>query len=107
MLKQALIYLGLSVLIVIFAKYASLLVIYLLTFYVYVNAKLETIFSTSELAVMIRKIIVLVAIPLLITGIPALIYKITKGGKMPYFLPATWLIWMILVFSKVLILENV
>ena len=103
MLKQSLIYLTLSIMVVIFAKYAQLLIVYIDLLYTYINVKLAPVFNHSELATFIRKVISLVGLPLLIAAIPALIYRAIKGTHMPYFIEITWLIWLVIVLSKILI----
>lgn len=103
MLRQSLIYLVLSILIVVFAKYAHLFIIYIDLFFTQVNIKLAPIFSPTGWGVLIRKIIVLMGLPLVICGIPALAYRGFKGKDMPYFLPVVWLLWTIVVLSNILI----
>lgn len=102
-LKQGLIYLMLSIMIVFFAEYAHLLIVYLDMLYTIVNLKLAPIFSSSELGILIRRVCSLVLIPVVIAAIPALLYRLIKGRNMPYFIHITWLLWFIIVLSKVLI----
>jgi hypothetical protein len=101
--KQGLIYLALSILIILFAEYANVLVVYLDTLYTYINLKLSPVFSSSQLGVLIRKVVSLVLIPVVIAAVPALLYRVIKGRSMPYFIEVTWLLWLIIVLSKVLI----
>ncbi|WP_028387974.1 hypothetical protein [Legionella fairfieldensis] len=103
MLKQSLIYLLLSILVVIFAKYAHMLLVYIDMFYVFMNLKLAAVFSQSEWGIIIRKVLLLVLIPVLIAAIPALIYRLFKGKEMPYFIELTWCLWLIIVLSTLLI----
>lgn len=102
-LRQALIYLLLSIMVVIFSQYVHLLIVYVDLFYTYINIKLAPIFSSSETGVMIRKVISLVLLPLVIAAIPALIYRAVKGKHMPHFIETTWFLWLVIVLSKVLI----
>lgn len=103
MLRQGLIYLLLSILIVVFAKYAHLLIIYIDLFFTHVNLKLTPIFSQTGWGLVIRKIIVLMVLPLLIAGIPALIYRGLKGKDMPHFIALVWVLWTVIVISDILI----
>ncbi len=103
MLKQIILYFVLSICIVIFAKYAHLLIVYIDMFYTFINVKLAPIFSNSGVGILIRKVISLTLLPVLISAIPALIYLGIKGKSMPYFIEVTWIIWLIIVLSKVLI----
>lgn len=103
MLKQAIIYLLLSIAIVIFANYAHLLIIYIDLVYAYINVTISPVFNSGRTGTVIRNVLTLVLIPVIIVGIPALIYRAIKGHHMPYFVEVTWLLWLILVLSKVLI----
>ncbi|HHF7348073.1 TPA: hypothetical protein ACPSKE_001250 [Legionella feeleii] len=103
MLRQSLIYLALSILVVIFAKYAHMLIVYIGMLYVFINVKLTPIFSQSGLGLMIRKVILLVLIPILIAAVPALTYRLIKGNDMPYLIEFTWCLWLVIVLSNILI----
>ncbi|MFT4059230.1 MAG: hypothetical protein QM652_06760 [Legionella sp.] len=102
MLRQSLVYLVFSILVVIFAKYAHLLVVYIDMFFTYVNIKLTPIFSHTGWGLVIRKILVLTILPVIITAVPALIYKAIKGKDMPHFIAITWTLWTIIVLSDIL-----
>ena len=102
-LRQTLIYLLLSILVVIFSQYVHLMIVYIDVFYTYINLKLSPIFSNSNSGIMIRKVISLVLLPVVIAAIPALSYRAIKGKHMPYFLETTWFLWLVIVLSKVLL----
>ncbi len=103
MLRHSLIYLFASLLIVFFAKYAHIVVVYIDTFFFYINVKLTPIFSQTGWGLMIRKIIVLMILPIIIVGIPAMLYRAIKGKDMPHFLPIVWVVWTTIVLSDILI----
>ncbi|WP_233588673.1 hypothetical protein [Legionella sp. km535] len=103
MLRQSLIYLLLSVLVVVFARYAHLLIVYIDLFFTYINLKLTPIFSQTGWGLIIRKVLVLMLMPIIITGIPALFYRAIKGREMPHFIAIVWVIWTIIVLSVILI----
>lgn len=103
MLKQSLIYLILSLIVVIFASYAHLLVVYLDILYTQANLALAPLFSNSHDGVILRGVIVLTLLPICITAIPALIYRALKGHTIPYYFEATWMIWLMIVISKIII----
>lgn len=105
MLRQSLIYLLLSILIVVFAKYAHLIIVYIDMFFTHINVKLTPVFSQTGWGLLIRKIIVLMALPLIIAGIPSVVYKGLKGRDMPYFLPIVWLVWTVIVLSDILVIR--
>lgn len=105
MLKQGIIYLILSILVVLFAKYALLFIVYIDMIYTYFEINLTPIFSGNSYGTLIRNVLSLTLLPVIIAGIPALIYRAVKGkGKqMPYFLELAWVLWLIIVLSKVLV----
>jgi len=103
MLRQSLIYLLVSILIVVFARYAHLLIVYIDMFFTYINYQLTPIFSPTGWGIIIRKVLVLMLLPLIITAIPALIYRVIKGHDMPHFIATVWIIWTIIVLSDILI----
>jgi len=103
MLRQTLIYLLLSVVVVLFARYAQLLVVYIDLFFAFINLKLAPVFSQTGVGLLIRKVIVLMLIPITIACIPALTYRVVKGRDMPHFISLTWIIWSIIVLSDILI----
>ncbi|AUH72287.1 Uncharacterised protein [Legionella sainthelensi] len=103
MLRHSLIYLLLSILVVILAKYAQLVIVYIDLFFTYINLKLTPIFSQTGWGLVVRKILVLVLLPVAITSVPALAYRVFKGGDMPHFIAITWIIWIIIVLSDILV----
>lgn len=94
------IYLALSIIVIILAKYVNEAVHYVVYLYDYIDDALDVLFSNSPLGVLSRSSLALVVCPLIITGVPALIYYGIKRNKMPYFIEATWLIWMIIVLGN-------
>lgn len=103
MLKQGLIYLVLSLIVVIFASYAHLLVVYLDILYTQANLALAPLFSNSHAGIILRGVIILTLLPICITAIPALIYRALKGHTIPYYFEATWMVWLVIVISKIII----
>lgn len=103
MLKQFFIYLVLSILVVLFARYAQLIIANIDVFFSYINLKLTPIFSQTGLGFITRKVLVLMLLPLIIIGIPALIYRAIKGREMPHLIACVWVVWTIIVLSDILI----
>src|SRR3990167_5482724 len=102
MLRNSLIYLALSLLAVLFAKYTHIFVVYLDILYTYTNIALTPLFSSSNAGVLLRGVITLTLLPVCITAVPALLYRAIKGNTMPYYYEATWFIWLIIVVSKII-----
>lgn len=103
MFKQTIFYLALSIVVVIFSRYFALGIIQIDQVYTWLNLKLSTVFSHSLVGLTVQQIIVLMMLPIVIAGVPALTYKLVKGGTMPYFLNVVWLVWLVVVLSKVAI----
>ena len=103
MLKQSVIYLILSLILVLFAQYAHTLIIYIDVLYAFIHVKLNPIFNYAGLGAMSRKVILLALIPVVIAGIPALGYRLIKGKSMPYHLESTWCVWLVVVLSNILV----
>ena len=103
MLRQGLIYLLLSTIIVVFAKYAHLIIIYIDMFFMEVNLRLTPLFSATGWGLVTRKIIVLMMLPLVLAGVPALAYRGIKGQDMPHFLAILWVLWTIIMLSNILL----
>ena len=80
MLRQSLFYLLLSILIVVFAKYAHLLIVYIDLFFTHINLKLTPVFSQTGWGLVIRKMIVLMVLHIIIAGIPALIGRLLSSA---------------------------
>ena len=102
-IQQTLMYIVLSIFIVFFSKQIYGLIVYIDLFYTIINVKLSPIFSYSPIGIMIRNVISLALLPLIIIGIPALLYRGLKGSTMPYLMEIIWFLWLILALSKVLV----
>ena len=103
MLKQGLFYLLLSLLAVVFSRYGHMVVIWVDMLYTAINAKLAMVFSSGYLGETVRKVLVLAVLPVAITAIPALIYRVVKGSSMPWFFEITWMVWLVVALSNVMI----
>lgn len=98
LLKQTVIYVILSLLVVLGAKYVQLLTHYIAQGYGHINLFLVP-YLTHDAA---RHVILMVLIPVIVAGVPALLYRLIKKKNMPYYLIYTWVIWLILVLSNTL-----
>lgn len=103
MLRQTLLYVLASFLIIILASQVHMIIAYIDMFYLYVNYKLSPVFNYLGLVGIIRNVLVLTLIPVILTAIPALIYRLIKGETMPHYIAVTWCIWLVIVLSYVLI----
>lgn len=103
MLKQSMIYLLLSMLVIMFAQYAKLFIIYADIVYTYINTLLAPLFGSGYIGEIFRNLVTLVLVPLGIAAIPALIYWLIKRKPMPYFIELTWALWLMIAMSSYLI----
>lgn len=105
MVRQSIIYLILSSLVVIFSHYVHLIIVYIDMLYTYINIQLASFFNLIGINAhgIASKTLLLAGIPLLITAIPALIYRLIKGRTMPYLIEIVWCIWLVVVLSSILI----
>lgn len=101
--KPYIIYVLLSISVVLLAKYVNEVIVFIAYLYDYVDEHLEILFNQSAAGILSRNTLALVVCPLFITGIPALGYYAVKQSKMPYFLEATWLAWIVIVLSNSLV----
>lgn len=103
MVKQISLYLVLSVLVVVFARYFHQLMVYIDLVYTWCNVQLAPIFSRSGLGLAVRHILVLTLLPIAMAALPALGYRLIKGTTMPHFYFLTWFFWLILVLGVLLL----
>ncbi len=103
MYKQTLFYLALSLIVVLFSRYFAIGIIKIEHLHTWLNLKMSTVFSNSLVGLTVQQVIVLMMLPIVIAGVPALTYKLVKGGSMPYFLNFVWLVWLVVVLSSVAI----
>lgn len=103
MVRQFSFFFLLSILTVLFAQYAHLLIVYIDMLYASLNLRLVPVFSQTGIGIGLRKVILLVFLPIAIAGVPALIYRLIKGSTMPYLIELTWFLWIVIALSNILI----
>ena len=99
MVIQNLVYLALSILAVLFAKYVHVGIIYINMLYTYGDIFLTPFFSHTN----VRHTLLLLCLPLGLAGIPAILYRLIKKKMLPYFFEMTWVFWFVFVLSNLLI----
>ena len=103
MLRQGIIYLIISILVIILKKYAKLLLMYIDWTFTQITTQLSPLLTTIGIGQPLQKILLLVLVPILITAIPGLLYYAIKHKAMPYYIEITWCIWLVFVLSNLLI----
>lgn len=71
-------------------------------FYTYLSHVIAPIFNQVGLGRIVHQVILLTLIPVMITLVPALAYKLIKGHFMPYFIPLTWCVWLTLTLCVII-----
>jgi hypothetical protein len=102
MLKQMLIIIITSIIILLILPYAHNTLIYLLQFHQEIIALLNTIFSGSKIALFIRDLLALLFIPLLIIGFISSAYAIIRKHTFPYIIPLAWGTWLVMITALIM-----
>ena len=95
-------YLVLSIFVILCAQYTQIAATYVVDFYNHIDTSIAIFFSYTPSGLALRHIVALVIGPLIVTGIPALIYRMVKHTPMPHFIEITWLVWITIVLSNLL-----
>lgn len=103
MLKQALLLLALSVAIIFSMSYAQQAVNLLLDGHAWVSQILTNVFSEGQTGNLLRGLIALIAIPLVVALIPAVIYWMAKRNWFPYFMEVMWIVWLVQVGALIVL----
>lgn len=95
MLKQIIALIVLSILVVLAMPYVQHAVQALASAHDWISNQLTEIFSGGTAGDITRRLIAILAIPLVIGLLPALIYWIAKRQWFPYFMHVVWVIWLL------------
>src|SRR3990167_9244879 len=95
MLKQFLVLIAFSMVIILSMSYAQQAIEWLLKGHDYVSQLLTDVFSEGQAGNLTRGLITLLAIPVLVSLVPAAIYWLFKRHWFPYFMEVVWAIWLI------------
>lgn len=95
MFKQVVIIIVLSLLVILSMPYAQQGLQYLVAGHDWVNQMLMQVFSGGQAGNLTRELIALLAIPVLVGLIPAIIYWAVKRHWFPYFMEIVWVVWFL------------
>ncbi len=95
MLKQLIILVLLSIIIILTMPYVQHGLHFLLASYHWISNLLAPIFSGGEAGNIIKKLIALLAVPIIVSFIVAFLYWIVKRSWFPYFIDIVWVLWLI------------
>lgn len=94
MLKQAIAIIVLSLLIILAMPYAQSGLQVIVAGHDWISQTLTEVFSGGKAGNLIRQLLALLAIPLVVGMIPAIVYWLAKRRWFPYFMEVVWLIWL-------------
>jgi hypothetical protein len=106
MLKQIIAILVLSVLIISSMSYTQQALEFLVTAHDWIADVLTQVFSGGTAGEMARKLLALLAVPLIIGLIPALIYWIVKRSWFPHFMSLVWVVWLVQAAALIVVFQN-
>ena len=105
MLKQIIGIIIISIAVIVGMPYAQQGLQYLLLGHDWVANILTQVFSGGEAGNIVRNLIALLAIPILVGLIPAIIYWIAKRSWFPYFMNIVWIVWLIQTSALVILFK--
>jgi len=106
MAKQVSAILLLSILLISTMGYAQHALEFLVSIHDWVAELLTQIFSGGTAGEMTRKLIAILAVPVLIGLIPALLYWIVKRSWFPYFMQLVWIVWLVQAAALIVVFQT-
>lgn len=107
MIKQIIAIILLSILVIMGMTYVQFVLDFLIAAHQWIDNTLKLVFSGGEAGSLIRKLIALLALPLLIAFIPVTIHWFTKRAFFPYFMQLVWVIWLVQATAVVLAYKGI
>lgn len=107
MLKQILAIVVLSILVIVTMSYAQQLLQFLVSGHDWIAQTLTEVFSGGQAGNLIRNLLALLAIPLLASLLPVLIYWLAKRQLFPYFMHMIWVIWLVQTAALIVLYKAV
>jgi len=103
MIKQIIAIVALSVTFIMAMAYAQQGLQALLAVHDWISDLLTNIFSGGEAGSITRELIALLAAPVIVGLVPAIIYWVVKRSWFPYFMEFVWVIWLIQTAALVIL----
>jgi len=95
MLKQVIAIISISLGVILASSYAQEAVQLLLRGHEWISQLLTEVFSSGSAGDLTRQLIAVLAVPLLIGIIMAVLYWVLRRSWFPYFMPMVWLVWLV------------
>jgi hypothetical protein len=106
MLKQTIALILLSLLVITSMAYAQYGLEFLVTMHDWVAETLTQVFSGGTAGDITRQLLALLAAPLLIGLVPALIYWIIRRSWFPYFMQLVWIVWLLQAAALIVVFQT-
>lgn len=103
LLKHVLAIVILSIIVIVGMSYVQQGLQFILSCHEWLANILKDVFSGGQAGNIIRQLIALLAIPVIIALIPALIYWLVRRTWFPYFMELVWIIWLVQTSGLVMI----
>jgi len=97
MTKNFTIFFVLSILSVLFLAYLSVSAHFVDAIYVHIYDWLGMFLRGNRISMMVRQVISLILIPLIVAGVPAIVYWFFKKKLMPYFFHVLFGAWLVMI----------
>ncbi|MHB1948871.1 MAG: hypothetical protein ACYCQI_12265 [Gammaproteobacteria bacterium] len=95
MLKQLIAIILFSVLVILMMPHAQTALQMILTAHNFISEMLTEVFSGGAAGNLIRQLLALLAIPILVALVPALVYWLTRRHWLPHFMSIVGVIWLV------------
>lgn len=102
MLKHFIVFLILSALLILTLPYCHQALQLLLQFHQFLIGVLSRIFANGSLAVFLKRLIVLLIIPIILGAIIATLYWAVRRTQAPYMVHFVWIVWIVLATALVM-----
>jgi hypothetical protein len=106
MLKQTIAIIFLSFLVITTMAYSQHALELLVAAHDWVAEILTQVFSGGTAGEMTRKLLALLAAPILIGLIPAVIYWIVKRSWFPHFMQLVWVVWLVQAAALIVVYQS-
>ena len=106
MIKQVIAIIGLSVIIILSMLYVQEAIQILLGIHDWVADLLKDVFSGGQAGNVTRELIALLAAPVIVGFVPAIIYWVIKRSWFPYFMELVWVIWLVQATALVILYKT-
>ena len=107
MLRQVLAIVILSTVIILGMLYAQEGVRFMLTSHDWISNLLKQVFSIGEAGNLTRQLLALLAVPIAVGLVPAVIWWLAKHKWFPYFMEIVWIVWLVQTSALVVLYKVV